>query len=151
MVAVPILPLLGIREYATLWKEGRFGFLIGVLCFLTTRLVGSIPGIPVAIVLALINIVLALISIAKRAAEPAIDVLADNDSPDQSPLTPALPGTTTAPGIVVYRLAATLFFANGTVFFDPVKRAVSDDVSNVVLDLEAVTDIDATGAESFRS
>lgn len=142
IVAVAILPLLGIREFATLWKQDRFEFLIGVVCFLTTLLVGAIPGILVAFMLALINI-------AKRASTPAIDVLADNDGPGQSLLDPASPGTTTAPGIVVIRLAAPLFFANGTVFSDAVKRAVTDDVRNVVLDLEAVTDIDVTGAESF--
>ena len=49
---------------------------IGAACFLVTLFVGSIPGILVAFVLALINL-------AKRAANPAIDVLAANDSPDR--------------------------------------------------------------------
>jgi MFS superfamily sulfate permease-like transporter len=50
---------------------------------------------------------------------------------------------------VVIRLAAPLFFANGAVFSEAVKRAVTTnpDVRHVVLDLEAVTDIDVTGAE----
>lgn len=55
--------------------------------------------------------------------------------------------------MIVIRLAAPLFFANGSVFSDAVKRAVSTtpDVQHVVLDLEAVTDIDVTGAEAFES
>lgn len=44
-----------------------------------------------------------------------------------------------------------MFFANGSVFADAVKRAVteSSDVRTVVVDLEAVTDVDVTGAEAF--
>lgn len=146
IVAVAILPLLGIRDFRMLWKQDRFEFVVGAVCFLTTLFVGAIPGI-------LVSFVLALINIAKRAAAPAIDVLAENDSPDQSLLEPAAEGSTTAPGIIVIRLAAPLFFANGTVFSDAVKRAVTDagGVRHVVLDLEAVTDVDVTGAEAFAA
>lgn len=111
-----------------------------------TLLIGAIPGIVVAFVLALINL-------AKRASAPAIDVLAADGDANASLLDPAPNGTTTAPGIVVIRLAAPLFFANGSVFADAVKRAVTSAVGvrHVVLDLEAVTDIDVTGAESFAT
>lgn len=64
----------------------------------------------------------------------------------------------TAPGVIVVRLAAPLFFANGGVFADAVKRAVdaadatgNGPVRHVVIDLEAVTDVDVTGAESFQA
>lgn len=99
--------------------------------------------------------VLALINLAKRASSPAIDVLASNGDPDSSLLDPAPRGVTTAPGIVIIRLAAPLFFANGSVFAEAVKKAVTraSGVRNVVLDLEAVTDVDVTGAgaEAFNS
>ncbi len=146
IVSVAIIPLLGIRDFRLLWRQDRFEFLVGAVCFLVTLFVGAIAGIVVAFVLALINL-------AKRASKPAIDVLAANDSPDSSLLDPAPLGATTAPGVVVIRLAAPLFFANGAVFADAVKRAVTqaDEVRDVVLDLEAVTDVDVTGAEAFRS
>ncbi|GEK21374.1 SulP family inorganic anion transporter [Cellulomonas xylanilytica] len=144
IVGVAVLPLLGIRDFRELWAQDRFEFAIGVVCFLVTLLVGAIPGIVVSFVLALINL-------AKRASTPAIDVLAADDNPDSSLLDPAPVGTATAPGVVVIRLAAPLFFANGSVFADAVKRAVteSSDVRTVVVDLEAVTDVDVTGAEAF--
>ncbi len=69
IVGVAILPLLGIRDFAALWRVDRFEFLIGAVCFLVTLFIGSIPGILVAFVLALVNL-------ASRAANPAIDVLA---------------------------------------------------------------------------
>jgi SulP family sulfate permease len=148
IVGVAILPLLGIREFAGLWRSDRFEFTIGAACFLVTLLVGSIAGIVVAFVLALINL-------AKRAANPPIDVLSVGDSPAQSLLVDAPPGQVTAPGVIVIRLAAPLFFANATVFSDAVKKSIAavpaDQVRHLVVDMEAVTDVDVTGAEAFEA
>ncbi|GLU88273.1 MULTISPECIES: SulP family inorganic anion transporter [Agromyces] len=151
IVGVAILPLLGIRDFIGLWKADRFEFVVGAVCFLVTLFIGSIPGIVVAFVLALVNL-------AKRAANPAIDVLASSGEPSDSLLDEAPKGQVTAPGVVVVRLAAPLFFANGSVFSDAVKRAVeraraagNGPVRHVVIDMEAVTDVDVTGAESFEA
>ncbi|WP_347978548.1 SulP family inorganic anion transporter [Microbacterium sp. ProA8] len=147
VVGVAILPLLGIREFRQLWRQDRFEFAVAATCFLVTLFVGAIPGILVAFVLALINL-------AQRAANPTIDVLEANDDAKQSLLEDAPHGATTAPGLVVIRMAAPLFFANGAVFTSAVKRAVTgadQPVHHVVIDMEAVTDIDVTGAEAFES
>ncbi|GAA1922830.1 SulP family inorganic anion transporter [Microbacterium aoyamense] len=148
VVGVAILPLLGIAEFRTLWRLDRFEFWIGAVCFLVTLFIGAIPGILVAFVLALINL-------AKRAATPAIDVLALNDNPADSLLEEAPHGSVTAPGVIVVRMAAPLFFANGDVFSTAVKSAVTatggaDAVHHVVVDMEAVTDVDVTGSEAFE-
>jgi high affinity sulfate transporter 1 len=148
IVAVAVLPLLGIRDLIELWNVDRFEFAVAATCFVVTLFIGAIPGILVAFVLALINL-------AKRAANPAIDVLASNDTPTDSLLDEAPAGETTAPGVIVIRLAAPLFFANGTVFTRAVKNAVTgatgEKVRHVVVDMEAVTDVDVTGAEAFAS
>lgn len=146
IVGVAVLPLLGVSELRVLWTQDRAELGIGATCFLATLLVGAIPGIVIAFVLALVNM-------ARRASSPAIDVLAADGEPGSSLLDPAPVGTPTAPGVLVIRMAAPLFFANGTVLTDAVKRAVAatPGVSHVVLDLEAVTDIDVTGAEALDS
>lgn len=146
IVAVAIIPLLGISDFARLWRIDRFEFTIGAICFLVTLLIGSIAGITVAFVLALVNL-------AQRAANPAIDVLSADGNPTDSLLDEAPAGSVTAPGVIVLRLAAPLFFANGNVFGDAVRRAVSaaPDVQHLVIDMEAVTDVDVTGAEAFTS
>ncbi|GAB3799765.1 SulP family inorganic anion transporter [Humibacter antri] len=148
IVGVAIIPLLGIRDFIDMWRKDRFEFVIGAVCFLVTLFIGSIPGIVVAFVLALINL-------AKRAANPAIDVLEASGDPGESLLEDAPEGSTTADGVIVVRLAAPLFFANGSVFSTAVKQAVTsagkDDVHHVVVDMEAVTDVDLTGAEAFES
>lgn len=148
VVAVAIIPLLGIRDFIDLWKKDRFEFTVGAACFLVTLFIGAIPGILVAFVLALINL-------AKRASNPAIDVLQSTGDPGESLLEEAPAGTTTAPGVVVIRLAAPLFFANASVFSTAVHSAVTSakgpPVRHLVLDMEAVTDVDVTGAESFET
>lgn len=144
IVAVAVVPLLGIADFRTLWKQDRFEFAIGVVCFLVTLFVGSIAGIIVAFVLAVINVT-------RRASAPAIDTLAADGDPQSSLLDAAEPGEPTAPGVVVVRLAAPLFFANAATFGQAVRRAVRsvNGVTHVVLDMEAVTDVDVTGAEGF--
>lgn len=149
IVGVAILPLLGIREFAALWRLDRFEFAIAAVCFLVAVFIGPIAGIVVAFVLALVNL-------ARRAANPAIDVLALNDSPASSLLGEAPAGSVTAPGVIVVRMAAPLFFANGNVFTQAVKTAVTAAggaaaVHHVVIDMEAVTDIDVTASESFAA
>ena len=101
IVAVAIIPLLGLGEFMMLWRLDRFEFIIGAACFLVTLFIGSIPGILVAFVLSLVNL-------ARRAANPAIDILAADDDPERSLLDDAPLGTLTAPGLVVVRFAAPL-------------------------------------------
>ncbi|UFS57937.1 SulP family inorganic anion transporter [Subtercola endophyticus] len=144
IVAVAIIPLLGIAEFRTLWRQQKFEFVIGAVCFLGALLLGPIAGIVIAFVLSLINL-------ARRAANPAIDVLGADDGVGSSVLADEFAGVATAPGVVVLRFAAPLFFANAAVFEAAVQKAVGADVRHLVLDLEAVTDIDVTGAESFTS
>lgn len=98
--------------------------------------------------------VLALINLARRAASPVVDLLAADGAPQDSLLSTAPHGAVTAPGVLVLRMAAPLFFANASVFVDRVKVAVqqaggSAAVRHVVLDLGAVSDVDVTAAEAF--
>lgn len=148
IVAVAIVPLLGVREFIALFRRDRGEFFVGAVCFVTTVFVGAIPGIVVAFVFALINL-------AQRASRPAIDVLQSDGEPTDSLLEDAPRGAVTAPGVVIVRMAAPLFFANATVFSDAVQKAITgatdDTVAHLVLDMEAVTDIDVTGAESFEA
>ncbi len=131
VVAVAILPLLGIRDFIDLWRLDRFEFAVGAVCFLVTLFIGAIPGILVAFVLALVNM-------AKRAANPAIDVLAANDSPTDSLLDDAPSGSVTAHGNVFVQAAQSAVTAAG-----------AEQVKHLVIDMEAVTDVDVTASEAF--
>lgn len=146
IVGIAVLPLFGIGEFRELWRLSRFEFWIGASCLAATVLVGAIAGIVVAFVFALINL-------ARRAANPAIDVLAENDDPAASLLEDAPDGAVTAEGVIVVRMAAPLFFANGTVFAQSVQQAIDaadrTTVRHLVVDMEAITDVDVTGSRAF--
>ncbi len=153
VVAVAVLPLLGVGELRRLWRMDRFEFAIAAVCFAVTLSVGSLAGIAVAFALALVNL-------ARRAATPRVDVLAPAPQPGDSLLEPAPAGALTARGVIVVRMAAPLFFANADAFTAAVRSAVqaaattSGDaraVEQVVIDMGAVTDVDVTGAAAFAS
>jgi SulP family sulfate permease len=152
VVAVAVFPLLGIPELRELWGLDRFEFGVGAACFLGTLLLGPIPGVFIAFVIALVNL-------ARRAASPAVDVLGAEADADQA-LGPLPTGSTmTAPGLIVMRFAAPIFFANVSLLDESIRAAVEaaqtappeggTPLGHLVLDMEGVTDLDVTGAEGF--
>ena len=65
----------------------------------------------------------------------------------------ATPGTQTAPGLIVYRFDADLFYANDNRFADEVRALVKqapDPVQWFIIDAGAITDIDYSAAQSVR-
>ena len=147
IVAVAILPLLGVREFRRLWSQDRAEFAVGAVCFLGALLLGPIAGIALAFILS-------LIVLASRAATPPVAVLSGAGIEDGT-LTPVSDGQPlTGPGVVILRFAAPLFFANSTRLGDAARAAVHagqpGEVRHLVLDLEAVTDVDVTGAENLE-
>jgi MFS superfamily sulfate permease-like transporter len=72
------------------------------------------------------------------------------EAPDGSHFLPAQAGQGAGlPGLVVYRFGAPLYFANATLFLDDVERLIAEEPAPVrwfVLDAEAITDVDTTGA-----
>lgn len=148
VVAVAVFRLLGLGELKALWEQSRSECLVGVSCFLGVLVLGPLGGLGLAFVLSLVNL-------ARRAAHPRIDLLGPADgSPEGAETVFAARSDLgeTAPGVVVLRFAAPVFFANGVEIAEGVKdrvRLAPVEVSAVVLDLEGVSDIDVTGAEAL--
>ena len=143
VVAVAVLGLLGIGELREILAQSRYEFGIGIGCLLGVLIFGPLGGLFLAFVLALINL-------ARRAAQPEIDVLVASADPNAMPA-PLVRGAPAAQ-VVVIRFAAPLFFANGTILTDRVTQVLADTptLRGVVIDAEAITDIDVTGAEALR-
>jgi sulfate permease, SulP family len=146
IVAVAVFGLLGFVELAAIYRVSRLEFVVGLTCFLGTLLLGPIVGIVIAFVLSLINLAL-------RASKPPIDVLAQSEGEVQALIEAKAGVVLTAPGVVIVRFAAPLFFANAVAFDEAVRGAVEAarplGLKHVVLDFEAITDIDVTGAASL--
>lgn len=146
VVAVAVFRLLGLEELRELWGASRPEFGIAMACFLGVLVVGPLGGLLFAFVLSLINLV-------RRAANPTIDVLVGSADPTVSLTESASGARETAPGVVVLRIAAPIFFANGALLADRISGLIDGPGQRprfVVLDLEAVSDIDVTGADALR-
>ena len=104
-------------------------------------------GVEQGIVLA---IVLSLILHVRRHYTPR-DAVIVWDEHGRVTLVPPAPGATSEPGLVVYRFAVGLFYANAERFADEV-RGLADGAEPprwLVLDLGAVDDIDFTGGQTL--
>ncbi|MCP6769983.1 sodium-independent anion transporter, partial [Klebsiella pneumoniae] len=66
------------------------------------------------------------------------------------PVTAAAPF---APGVYVYRFGAALYYANASRFTEEivnVLEAATDPIQTFIVDAEAMTDVDYSGADSLR-
>lgn len=147
IVTVAIVNLLGFRELLEIRAIRRSEFLIAVTCFAGVLLAGPLKGLILAFVLSIMNLI-------RRAARPTLDVL-PGDSFDHGWDTTRFAGESPDESlgrdeVVVVRMAAPLFFANALALTDAVRHAVDEGrARGVILDLEAVSDIDVTGGEAL--
>ncbi|ROS73848.1 high affinity sulfate transporter 1 [Curtobacterium sp. PhB130] len=144
IVAVAVVPLLGIRDFARLWRLRRFEFAIAAVCFLGALLLGPIIGVVIAFVLSLINVI-------RSAANPPVDVLVPDGEPVDVFRAARDGSVTSAPGVIVLRFAGPLFFGNAQLFASAVRSSVTAGTAAgahaIVLDCGAVTAIDTTAAD----
>ncbi len=145
VVAVAVFSLLGFGEFRQLWRQSRSECFIGLVCFVGVLAIGPINGLFLAFVLALVNM-------ARKAAKPDIDILAQSVDPTEVQLDDTANATETEPGLIIMRMAAPIFFANGSVLTERIMDAVENaphPVREFVLDMRAVSSIDVTGLDAL--
>jgi MFS superfamily sulfate permease-like transporter len=99
-------------------------------------------GIAVAVILSLLDQV-------RHAYRPRTRVII-KDSDARWSAVPAAPDLLAAPGVIVYRFEANLFFANANFFVEEVLRLVTTakmPIHGLVLDLTGIDDIDYTATK----
>ena len=119
-------------------------FALAVLTAVVVITVGVEQGIILAMVLSLLRIV-------RHSYHPHTGVLVV-DGPHWKRIPPH-PGATTHPGISIYSFGAPLFYANAGRFSEQIRTIVSEvpsPVRWVVVDAEAITNIDYTAARVVR-
>lgn len=144
LIGIELVDRKGMREILRMRPDE---FVVATLTALTVVLVGVEQGIVLAIVASVIGHI-------RRSYRPATAVL--ERTPDDAEWTgrTADPGARTLPGLVVYRFARDLYYANANHLFEEVTgfvEAESDPpLSWFCLDLEAMPDVDFTGAQTLR-
>lgn len=145
IVANAVLKLIEVGELRELWHMRRSEFWIAAVCLLSVLVLGPLQAVIIAFLLATIDVL-------RRASRPGTWVL--QEAPDGSHFIPGeVDRGPDASGFVVYRFGAPLYFANATLFEEEVEKLVSQDATPVkwfVLDLEAMVDIDSSGAETLH-
>ncbi len=145
IVANAVLSLIEVHELRELWRMRRSDFWIAAVCLLGVLVVGPLRAVAIAFLLSTIDVI-------RRASRPDTSTLLE--APDGSYFAPAGAGDgTSTSGLVIYRFGAPLYFANATLFLDEIEQLIARAPQPprwLVLDAEAMTDIDTTGAQTLR-
>ncbi len=145
IVANAVLGLVDIQALRELWLMRRSEFWIAGACLLSVLVVGPLRAVLFAFLLSTIDVI-------RRASHPETSALLE--APDGSYFSPVGVGEgSSTSGLVIYRFGAPLYFANATLFVDEIEQLVTEESTPVrwmVLDAEAMVDIDTTGAGALR-
>jgi high affinity sulfate transporter 1 len=136
--ALSLMNLAALRKYAEVRPSS---LLLSLVATLGVVAFGVLEGIAIAIFLAVLLFF-------RRNWWPNGAVLGRTDDSEGWHSVEDLPGATEEPDIVVYRWEAPLFFANAGAFRQQIRRLVkAREPRWIVLQCEAITDIDVTAAE----
>jgi MFS superfamily sulfate permease-like transporter len=148
LAAVVIASAIGLIEIADLrriYRIQRWEFWLSIVCTVGVAVLGAIPGIGLAIVIAVIEFLW-------DGWRPYSAVLGRPDGVDGYHDISRYPDARLIPGLVLFRWDAPLFFANAELFRERVLNAVAASptpVRWVVVAAEPVTSVDVTAADSL--
>ena len=141
LIGLDLIDIAGLRRVA---RRRRSEFFIAVLTAVVVCAVGVEQGIVLAIVLSIIEIV-------RRQYQPA-RLRHRLSAAGEPTYQPAAPGTQSAPGLIVFRYDADLFYANANRFADDVQNLIDtapDPVRWLILDAGGLDDIDYSAGVAF--
>ena len=147
LAAIVIVALIGLDQTAKLKKElklSRTEFTLGMICFFGVLTLGVLQGVGLGVALSLLVLI-------KKASHPGTAVL--GRVPGERTYYRDIQRRTdakTIPGLLIFRFDARLIFFNCNFFASEVKRCIAEakePVKTVLIDAEAMNDIDITGAD----
>lgn len=143
IVIVAGLGLLDVTDFRAIYRYRRTEFWMAVFTAVAVLTVGMLAGIVIAVALSLAVVL-------QRAATPSTAILGRLPGTDTYRDVADHPEAETTPGLLVYRFDAPVFFANAGRLRDEILTAVDEAdpaVRCVVLDAEAIYDVDSSGAQ----
>jgi MFS superfamily sulfate permease-like transporter len=149
LAAVVIASAIGLIEVSDLrriYRIQRWEFWLSMVCFAGVAVLGAIPGIGLAVVIAVIEFLW-------DGWRPQSAVLGRVDHIKGYHDITRYPQAQLVPGLVLFRWDAPLFFANAELFSKRVLDAVASSPSPVrwlVVAAEPVTSVDVTAADVVR-
>lgn len=149
LAAVVIAAVLGLFEFAGLrriFRIQRWEFWLSIACFAGVAVFGAIPGICLAIVIAVIEYLW-------DGWRPHFAILGRVNGVRGYHDVQRYPEARRVPGLVLFRWDAPLFFANGELFRECILAAIEESPTparRVVVAAEPVTSIDVTSADMLE-
>jgi len=146
LAAVVIAAAIGLFEFADLrriFRIQRWEFWLSIVCFVGVAVFGVIPGIGIAIIIAIIEFLW-------DGWRPHYAVLGRVDGIRGYHDIKRYPTARLIPGLVLFRWDAPLFFANAELFHQRVLEALAQSptpVRRIIVTAEPVTSIDVTSAD----
>ncbi|MEK1905492.1 MAG: sulfate permease [Pseudomonas sp.] len=146
LAAVVIAAAIGLFEFKDLrriYRIQRWEFWLSITCFVGVAVLGAVPGIGLAVVVAVIEFLW-------DGWRPHFAVLGRVDGVRGYHDIERYPHARRAPGLVLFRWDAPLFFANAELFQSCIQQAVAQSptaVRRVVVAAEPVTSVDVTSAD----
>ncbi|HEX7908472.1 MAG TPA: SulP family inorganic anion transporter [Paraburkholderia sp.] len=135
--------LINLKTLLAIRSESPGEFALAVFTAAAVVLIGVEHGILVAVAISLLRHV-------RHSYRPHTMILAPGGDGIWVPV-PAVPGIQTAPGLIVYRFGADLFYANDHFFVEDVRALIDGAPSkprHFVIDAGAITDLDYSAARS---
>jgi high affinity sulfate transporter 1 len=148
LAAVVIASAIGLFEIADLtriFQIQRWEFWLSIACFAGVAVFGAIPGIGLAILIAVIEFLW-------DGWRPYFAVLGRADGVEGYHDLTRYPGARQIPGLVLFRWDAPLFFANAELFKDRALDAVAQAPTParwLVVTAQPVTSVDVTAADAL--
>jgi high affinity sulfate transporter 1 len=148
LAAIVIASAIGLFEVSDLrriYRIQRWEFWLSMTCFAGVAVFGAIPGIVLAIVIAVIEFLW-------DGWRPHSAILGEVENLKGYHDISRHPGARLIPGLVLFRWDAPLFFANAEFFHDRVLAAIASSptpVSWLVVAAEPVTSVDVTSADAL--
>ncbi|MDA8384412.1 MAG: SulP family inorganic anion transporter [Betaproteobacteria bacterium] len=138
--------LVAVGQLNEIRRESPGEFALALATAVSVVIAGVENGILVAMGLSLLRHV-------RHSYRPHTMVLAPNDDGRWEPR-PSQAGLETAPGLIIYRFGADLFYANEHQFVDEVRRLIDtapDPVHRFIIDASAITDLDYSAGRSVNA
>jgi MFS superfamily sulfate permease-like transporter len=148
LAAVVIASAIGLfefRDLARIYRVQRWEFWLSILCSVGVAVFGAIPGIGLAIAIAVIEFLW-------DGWRPHFAILGRAAGVKGYHDITRYPHARLIPGLVLFRWDAPLFFANAELFNDRIRDAIAASptpVRRVVVTAEPVTSIDITAADAL--
>ena len=146
LAAIVIASAIGLFEFSDLrriFRIQRWEFWLSIVCFVGVAMLGAIPGIGLAILIAVLEFLW-------DGWRPHYAVLGRVSGVRGYHDIKRYPDARVVPGLVLFRWDAPLFFANAELFHQRLLEAVAQSptpVKRIIVTAEPVTSIDVTSAD----